>query len=170
MQIINSTPADIETIFTLYDAAIAYQKKHFHLHWLTFSREKVLNEIAQKTHWKMVVDGVIGCIFSVTYNDADIWFEKDKEPSLYIHRIAVNPQSRGAGFVPNIITWAKQYAILTGKKYVRIDAFNDNTKLIDYYVRCGFTYVGAVAPLITETSPPHYVGIKLGLMEIEVGE
>jgi len=168
MEIINSTTDDIETIYEIYDAAVAYQKAHFHRHWITFSRAIVEAEIKEKRHWKIMVDGNTGCIFSITYNDPYIWFEKDNDVSIYIHRIAVNPACRGIGFVPLIIEWAKDYVKRTGRKYIRIDTFSDNKKLIDYYLKCGFIYAGVAKPQITEDSPPHYIGIELGLYEIVV--
>lgn len=169
MQIINSNIGDIKTIFEIYDAAIVYQKAHFHRHWITFDQQKLEKEIAENRHWKIVMDdGQIGGVFSITYHDADIWFEKDNDISIYVHRIAVNPAYRGAGFVPFIIKWAKNYVTSTGRKYIRIDTFSDNEKLIAYYLRCGFVYAGVESPRITPDSPPHYIGIKLGLYEIEV--
>jgi ribosomal protein S18 acetylase RimI-like enzyme len=168
MEILNSTLDDIDTIYQIYDSAVAYQKANFHRHWYTFSRQILEAEINEKRHWKMIEGDTTGCIFSVTYTDPYIWFEKDNDVSIYIHRIAVNGQARGAGFVPHIIAWAKQHAKNTGKKYIRIDTFCDNTKLIDYYLKCGFEYVGVVKPEITADSPPHYVGIELGLFEIVV--
>jgi RimJ/RimL family protein N-acetyltransferase len=169
MQILNTTTADIETILDIYNAAIAYQKAHFHRHWIVFDRQKVEKEIADKRHWKIMMDdGQIGGIFSITYNDADIWFEKDNDLSIYVHRIAVNPMYRGVGFVPHIIGWAKDYVRNNGRKYIRIDTFCDNEKLIAYYMRCGFVYAGVARPKITAESPPHYIGIDLGLYEIIV--
>ncbi len=169
MHILNSNTGDIEAIFNIYNAAIVYQKAHFHSHWIAFDRQKLEKEIEEKRHWKiMMEDGEIGGIFSITYNDADIWFEKDNNISIYIHRIAVNPLYRGVGFVPHIIDWAKNYVRNNGRKFIRIDTFSDNDKLIAYYLHCGFVYAGVKSPRITADSPPHYVGITLGLYEIEV--
>jgi RimJ/RimL family protein N-acetyltransferase len=169
MEILNSTAADVEAIFTIYHAAIQYQKAQFHRHWITFDNQKLAREIAENRHWKIIMDdGQIGGVFSITYNDEDIWFEKDNDISIYIHRIAVNPAYRGVGFVPYIIDWAKDYVKNNGRKYIRIDTFSDNEKLIAYYLRCGFAYAGVARPRITADSPPHYVGIDLGLYEIVV--
>ena len=41
LKIINSTIEDIETIFKLYDDAIAHQKKDFHKHWAGFDRSLI---------------------------------------------------------------------------------------------------------------------------------
>lgn len=168
MQILPSTLADFDRIFTLYDDVMAYQKTKFYRYWLGFNSEMTKKEIAETRHWKIMVNDTIVCVFSLTYNDPDIWFERDAEPSLYIHRIAVNPAFSGNGYVRNIITWAKQYAKQVGKKYIRIDTFGDNTKLINYYTSLGFTWLENRAPLIHETSPKHYVGVELALLEMPV--
>jgi len=168
MEICNSTFDDIENIFLLYAAAVDYQKAQAQKHWITFSRAILETEIKENRHWKMMVGNNIGCIFSITYADPHIWFEKDNDVSVYIHRIAVNPALRGTGFVPHIVAWAKEHAKKTGRKYIRIDAFNDNKKLFDYYLKCGFVFAGVARPQITADSPPHYIGIELGLYEIVV--
>jgi len=168
MEILQSVLDDINEIFTVYDAAITYQKARFHRYWLGFSADMVEQEMAEGRHWKIVENGAIACVFSLTYNDPDIWFERDIEPSLYIHRIAVNPAFSGGGYVRSILAWAKQYAKAMGKKYIRMDTFGDNTKLIDYYTSLGFTWLENRAPLIHDTSPKHYVGVELALLEMAV--
>jgi len=168
MQILPSTLHDFDEIFKLYDDVIAYQKTKFHRYWLGFNPTSVTKEINENRHWKIVEDGVIACVFSLTYNDPDIWFERDVEPSLYIHRIAVNPVFSGKGYVRNIITWAKDYGKTLDKKYIRIDTFGDNTRLVNYYTSLGFTWLENRVPLIHETSPKHYIGVELALLEMAI--
>ena len=92
MQIINSTPSDIEIIFSLYDDAVAFQKTKFDKHWLSFDREMVENEIAEKRQWKIMENDEVVCIFAIAYEDPFIWKEKNADPSVYIHRIVTNPK------------------------------------------------------------------------------
>ncbi|MEJ0056548.1 MAG: hypothetical protein WDN75_13385 [Bacteroidota bacterium] len=40
----------------------------------------------------------------------------------------------------DIVAWAKQSGKAQGKKFIRMDTFGDNQKLIDYYVACGFNF------------------------------
>ncbi len=47
MEFINSTAADLEAIFELYDAAIVHQKAVSNMHWLPFDRQLVAAEIAE---------------------------------------------------------------------------------------------------------------------------
>ena len=106
MQIINSTEQDIDTIFKFYDDAIAYQKIKFNKHWQGFDIGLIETEIQEKRQYKIVVDDVVVCVFAVTFNDFIIWGDRDKETSIYLHRIVTKPGFRGNGYVKNIIDWA----------------------------------------------------------------
>ena len=170
MEILNSTTADIETIFELYDAAIAHQKAVSHLHWLPFERSLVEAEIAEGRQWKIMVEGQIACIFVTAYSDPDIWGEKDGAPSVYLHRIVTHPKFRGQNFVAVIVQWAKTHGSILGKKFVRLDTWSENPRLKEHYLRCGFQFVGVITPTNFTTLPSHYAGISLGLFEISIEE
>ncbi len=167
-QIINSTIEDIDTIFKLYEAAVEHQKKVFHKNWQGFERTLIEKEISEKRQWKIISENEIACIFAITFNDASIWKERDSNPSVYIHRIVTNPNFRGQAFVRDIIIWAKEFCSINEKKYVRMDTWADNPKLIEYYTACGFNYVGISQPDNLEGLPKHYSGNPLALFEIEI--
>ena len=170
MQIINSTPDDIETIFKLYDVAIAYQKIKFNKHWQGFDADLIENEVNEKRQYKILVDGVIACIFAVTFTDAAIWGEKDKEPSIYLHRIVTANAFRGNNFVKNIVEWAVAYGRKNDKKFIRMDTWGDNEKLIEHYQNCGFTFLGITNEMTAASLPKHYDSIRLSLFEIAIEE
>ena len=167
IQVINSQISDIETIFQFYDMAIAHQKKVFNKHWQGFSRSLVETEIAENRQYKILVNGEVACIFAVTFEDKLIWGDQDVD-SIYIHRIVTHPEFRGYSLVKEIIKWAKAFAPLNGIKYIRMDTWADNEKLLAYYTDCGFDYVGVVTMQETEGLPKHYEGISLSLFEIKV--
>ncbi|WP_231426725.1 MULTISPECIES: N-acetyltransferase [Pedobacter] len=167
LNVINSQPTDIDLIFDFYDMAIAHQKKVFNKHWQGFSRELVQTEIAENRQYKILVDGEVACVFAVTFNDQLIWGDRDYE-SIYIHRIVTHPNFRGFSFVKEIIKWAKEYAVANGIKYIRMDTWADNEKLLAYYTSCGFDFVGVVTLEKSEGLPKHYEGISLSLFEIAI--
>lgn len=167
IQVINCQISDIETIFQFYDMAIAHQKKVFNKHWQGFSRSLVETEIAENRQYKILVNGEVACIFAVTFEDKLIWGDQDVD-SIYIHRIVTHSGFRGYSFVKEIIKWAKAFAPLNGIKYIRMDTWADNEKLLAYYTGCGFDYVGVVTMQETEGLPKHYEGISLSLFEIKV--
>jgi len=166
MEILNSTPSDLETIFNLYDAAIAHQKAVSHLHWLPFDTQMVEAEIAGNRQWKIIVDDQVACVFVTAYTDPAIWGDKDRDPSVYLHRIVTNPDFRGRNFVGAIVAWALQHGASLGKKFVRLDTWAENLKLKEIYVRNGFQFLGNAAPADPSALPSHYSGIVLGFYEI----
>jgi len=168
MQIVNSTKDDIGTIFNFYDAAIAFQKTKFNRHWQGFDPQLIEKEINENRQFKIVVDDIIVCIFAITFNDAIIWGDLDKAPSVYIHRIVTHPSFHGKHYVKNIVDWAIGYGHKNGKEFVRMDTWGDNQKLIDYYTNCGFTFKGLTGILSGENMPKHYYGIQLSLFEMAI--
>jgi GNAT superfamily N-acetyltransferase len=168
LEIVNSKAEDINTIFEFYDMAIAHQKKVFNKHWQGFDVELIKNEIAEQRQYKILVNGNVASIFGVTFSDPQIWEEKDKDPSIYIHRIVTHPNYRGYGFVNKIIEWATSYAKSNHIQYVRMDTWADNEKLLEYYTGCGFNHVGSIKIAADSGLPKHYEGISLNLFEIEV--
>ncbi len=168
MQIINSNTTDIETIFDLYDAAVAFQKTKFDKHWLDFDRDMVLHEIAEGRQWKIMEGDDVACIFAIAYDDPFIWKEKNEDPAIYIHRIVTNPSYRGRAYVKQIIAWAKEHALQTNKKFIRMDTWGDNEALINYYTKCGFDYLGSITPTASKHLPKHYSAIFLSLFQIKL--
>lgn len=163
-----STAADIPEIFSFYDLAIAYQKTRFKRHWQPFEPALIAREVAEGRQWKITEAEQTACIFATAFEDPFIWGEKSKEPAVYLHRIVTHPGFRGKNFVREIIGWARTYCKEQGLQYIRMDTWGDNQGLLDYYVQCGFNFLGIITPLPTDTLPKHYEGITLGLFEIEV--
>jgi len=156
MTIQNSILDDIDEIFRLYTIATDYQKSKFFVHWPEFKRELIETEIAEERQWKMIIDGQIACIWATTFSDPQIWGERDNDPSVYIHRIATNPDFRGNDFVARIVEWAEYHARNNAKEYIRMDTVGENRGLIEYYKKCGFEYLGYFKLDSTDGLPDHY--------------
>lgn len=170
MTITNCTIEDIPVMQQLYDLAREFQKEKSNWHWLTFDSEALRKEIEEKRQWKIIVDRKIACIFLIIYDDPFIWGERNKDPSVYIHRIVTHPEFRGKHLTKKIIDWAKEHGKSFGKKYIRIDTWGENKKLTDYYIQCGFTFLEIITPISTENLPSHYTCISLSLLEIKLDD
>lgn len=168
MKFIQSTQDDMDSIFELYDKATAYQGEVGILKWQGFERSMVEKTIEAGLQWQIVDDDEVACVFTLTLSDPLIWEEKNADPAVYIHRIATNPKFRGQHFVKSIVTWVKQYAVQNGKSYVRMDTGSGNDRLNNYYVSCGFTYLGVVKLKNTEGLPQHYQNGSFSLFEISL--
>ena len=111
MQINNVTITDIDQIYSFYRIASDYQKaKEKVIVWPDFNRNMVETEIAEHRQFKMLMNNEVVCIWAITFNDEQIWEERNRDSAIYIHRIATNPDFRGRNFVSKIVDWAKEYA------------------------------------------------------------
>jgi len=168
MHITNSVKDDIGDIFKLYVVATNYQKERYTMHWPEFDYKMVEDEIVENRQWKLIIDNEIACVWATTYTDPLIWEERNTDPSVYIHRIATNEHYRGRNFVIDIVKWAKNYAVLNEKKFVRLDTVGLNKKLIAHYTKCGFTFLELRRLKDTDGLPAHYHNADISLFELEV--
>lgn len=167
--ITNSTKADLDRIFELYEAATKFQQSFGNVVvWPSFDREMVLEEIDRLQQWKMMIDGQIACVWATTDSDLAIWGEKNDDPAIYIHRIATNPNFRGQGFVAKIVDWAKTYAQEQQKKFIRLDTMGENKGLINVYTKSGFTFLGMFDVPNRDQLPNHYAQGDVCLFEISL--
>jgi ribosomal protein S18 acetylase RimI-like enzyme len=167
-QIQNSNNNDTDEIFRLYKIATDFQKTRFTSHWPEFDKKLVEIEISENKQWKIVVDGKIACVWATTFDDPQIWEERNEDPAVYIHRIATNPNFRGQNLVGEIVKWVKMYAQENQKQFVRMDTVGHNTGLINYYTKCGFEFLGLLKLKNTEGLPAHYENATVSLFQMDL--
>jgi GNAT superfamily N-acetyltransferase len=168
-EIENSSIDDLSEIFRLYNFASAYQRqKQTVVVWPEFAPEMVKTEIAENRQWKLLINNRIACIWATTFSDEQIWGERNKEAAIYIHRIATNPDFRGQNFISIIVEWAKRYALLQRKDFVRLDTIGNNTGLIKHYTHAGFTFLGMFELKDTTGLPAHYHNAPAALFQIKL--
>jgi hypothetical protein len=148
--------SDIDSIFSLYEAARQLQTQRNMVVWPVFKRSMVEKEIQEKRQWKILLDDVLACNWAIAFMDREIWGERDKNDAVYIHRICTNPTLRGNRYVDTIVGWAKGYARETGKQYIRLDTLGDNKRLIEHYTSAGFSFLGMHILTDTASLPGHY--------------
>lgn len=167
MIIENVTPADIDTVFDLYRIAADYQRsKQTVVVWPEFDRTMVETEIRELRQWKLLIDGRVACIWATTFSDEQIWEERNQDAAVYIHRIATHPDFRGQHFVKRIVDWARTYARLHHKDFIRLDTLDRNTGLIRHYTASGFDFLGMFDMQDTKGLPEHYHGKPVCLFQI----
>jgi len=171
LKIHQSSFEDITEIFRLYGLATEYQKTIFPENtWPTFEHELIETEIREKRQFKIVLDNQVACVWAITFTDPQIWEERNKDPSIYIHRIATNPDFRGRHFVSEIVKWARGYAASHQKKFIRMDTCGDNKKLIGHYKSSGFDFLGMVRLKNADQLPSHYQDADVCLFEINLNQ
>ncbi len=167
IEFLKSTMDDIDMIFHFYDLAIEFQKTVYDKQWEYFEKSMIESEIKNDLQYKMVEKGEVLAIFALSFNDEQFWKERAKDPSIYIHRIVTHPDHYGKKMTEKIITWAKDFGKNQGKKYIRIDTWGDNKRLLDYYIKCGFRWVDTIELDKLKDVPVHYRG-NLALLELPI--
>lgn len=168
MHIQNSTISDLTKIFELYRIASAFMKSKGQVYWPEFDKDMVITEIKEDRQFKIIIENEIACIWAIALNDELIWGSIDNQPSVYLHRIATNPNFRGKNFVGEITKWADDYCIKNNLKYVRMDTIGNNQGLIKHYGKHGFEFIGSVVLENTLGLPEHYNDGPVSLFQREV--
>ena len=156
MVIKNCAFTDSDFILELYDAAMELQTQKNMVVWPRFEKSFVEKEIEEQRQWKLMIGDEIACNWAITFEDKEIWGEKDLNDSIYIHRITTHPAFRGKRFIDAIVGWAKEYAASKGKQYIRLDTLGNNTRLIKHYTSAGFNFLGMFKLTDTQNLPAHY--------------
>jgi GNAT superfamily N-acetyltransferase len=73
----------------------------------------------------------------------EIMWGKQSDEAGYVHHLAVRRSQAGSGLGRQVLDWTAGQAIFRGKKYLRLDCASFNPALRDYYLRAGFSLVGA---------------------------
>ena len=102
MKIETCTIADVERILSLYESARRLQTEKGMGVWPLFEKAFIEKEVNEHRQWKLVIDNIIACNWANTFEDREIWEEKEKGDAIYIHRIATNPIFRGTGILTKL--------------------------------------------------------------------
>lgn len=156
MEILNCALADVPVILSLYEAARNLQTQRKAVVWPLFDRSFIEKEIKEDRQWKLVSRDRIACNWAITFNDKEIWGERDQDNAIYIHRICTRPDLYGNRYIDALVAWARAYARQLGKRFVRLDTLGNNTKLIEHYTSAGFEFLGIFRLEDTTNLPGHY--------------
>jgi len=137
-QIVPTTIADLESVYSLFEAAISYQQKKQYPVWAGIDREVIQADIAATQQYKIVSADSLLCIFSLLWSDPYIWREKDNNDAIYLHRIVVSPTHKGQRHFGKILDWTIHLAREHRKKFIRMDTWASNPTIIAYYQSFGF--------------------------------
>ena len=102
-----ATPGDLPTIRAAYSDARAIQRAQGSSVWPEFSDAAILQEIAESRLFRVTADvGELAGVFSVAYDDAAIWGERERGAHIYLHRIARVAGYHGPGLMDAVLAWA----------------------------------------------------------------
>jgi ribosomal protein S18 acetylase RimI-like enzyme len=168
--IAQTDPSDLPVVFELFEAAIAYQKRHHYPAWKDFYQEIVDADMAARRQYKIILDGQIACIFTPMLSDQEIWRHHDDGNAVYLHRIITNPGFKGRRLFEQVLNWAAGFARQHGRTYIRMDTWARNPNLIAYYEGYGFRFFEHYTTPDSEEVPEQHRNINVVLLQLDVPE
>lgn len=168
VKIINTSKEELGIVIWLFEQAMKLQGKNGYKVWETIDKSGLQREIENRLQYKIMQGGVIVCIFSVQYNDPFIWRYRDKGDAIYLHRIVVSPKFKGQRQFEKILVWAKKVAQENNLKYIRMDTWADNEKIINYYKSFGFEFVEYYITTNAPELPIQNQNLNVALLEMKL--
>jgi ribosomal protein S18 acetylase RimI-like enzyme len=166
--IVNASPEDLPIICHLFDEAILFQKKHNYIGWSSYDQEYIQADIAKGLLFKLVINDTIAGIFSICYTDRLIWRQKEQGDAIYLHRIVLHQQFKGEKIFQKILAWAIEETCKKNLRYIRMDTWADNEKIIGYYKSYHFKFVETYTTADTPDLPTQHRNLKVALLEFDV--
>ncbi len=166
--IVNASSDDLNIIYHLFDEAILFQKKNNYIGWSSYDENYIKADIKNGLLFKMLTNDTIACIFSICYTDILIWREKEKGNAIYLHRIVLNQKFKGEKIFQKILNWAIDLIISKNLRYIRMDTWADNEKIIGYYKSYGFKFIENYTTPNTENLPIQHRNLKVALLEFDI--
>jgi GNAT superfamily N-acetyltransferase len=164
----NTETSDVPFIFELFEQSIIYQEKKGYPVWRNYDRKAIINDIEDKNQYKIVIDFKIGIVFSVCYTDKIIWRHYDTGDAMYLHRIVVNPESKGQKLFGKILAWAIGHSKEKGLTRIRMDTWAANPNILEYYRTFGFKVIENYTTTDNDELPVHNRNLDLTLLEYKI--
>jgi len=164
----NTTSADLQVVYDLFELSIIYQEKKGYPVWKNYDKSALVKDVNNKNQYKIVIDEQISMVYSVCYSDKILWRQMENGDAIYLHRIVVNPQFKGKRMFGIILEWAIQHAKSKGFKFIRMDTWADDPNIINYYKGFGFYFIEDFNKPDIPELPVHNRNIPLALLEYRV--
>jgi len=170
IEIANTTTNDLNIILWLFEQAMKLQGEKGYKVWDGIDEAALQKDIELNLQYKIVSGNDIMCIFSIQLSDPFIWREKDQDDAVYIHRIVVNPNFKGQKLFQRVLDWVKHFAAKNKLKFVRMDTWADNLKIIEYYKSFGFEFIETYHTSNAVELPIQNRNLNVALLQLEVDD
>jgi ribosomal protein S18 acetylase RimI-like enzyme len=167
--IVPASPNDLPRIYNLFEEAIRFQKDNHYIGWNNYDSDFIRADVDQGLLFKIVNENAdVLAIFCICYTDKLIWRNREQGDALYLHRIVLNRVFQGMKIFNTVLKWAIVHASTLRKKFVRMDTWAENHKLIDYYKGYGFQVIELYTTSDTPALPIQHRNLHVALLEYAV--
>lgn len=107
---------------------------------------------------KIIGSMVVNHVQEKNYQQASWSINANADEVYVIHTLAINPEYKGLKIAQKLLEFTDELAKNNGVKTIRLDVRKGNIPAVKLYLRCGYTYVGAINL--------DFRGADLGLFEL----
>jgi ribosomal protein S18 acetylase RimI-like enzyme len=144
-----ATREDVPSLMELVRQVVPLMRAAGNLQWDAsypnagvFERDIELGQL-----WVAEIDGVMAAVAAVTTDQEPEYTQVGwdiEEPAVVVHRLAVNPQFRGAGLAAALMKKAEEVALERGISVLRVDTNTQNEATQRLFPRLGYAVAGEI--------------------------
>lgn len=145
-----ATVEDIDKLIEITKACAAHMIEKNIYQWNEFypNKKAFLKDLERDKLFVIIIDDVInGCITISTFMEEEYipihWLTQNSN-TLYIHRLAVNPEQQGKGYAQRLMDYAENYAKENNFASIRLDTFSQNQRNLTFYELRGYKRLGDI--------------------------
>jgi GNAT superfamily N-acetyltransferase len=159
--------ADLDAVMRLLNEARAWHRALGVDAWREFDRSRIAADI--EAHRVFLASGQAGVCGTITLFESDtlVWGADDAQ-ALYVHKLAVRRDVAGQGIGAAILRWAQDEARSRGRRCLRLDTWDGNRRMRQYYERQGFRHVRDQFFPADSPLPADYRGTHKSLYQLDV--
>jgi len=166
--ITHASITDLPAIYHLFEEAIQFQKRNHYVGWNSYDKEFIQSDIQKGLLYKIIRGEDLICLFSICFSDELIWREMEKGDALYLHRLVLNQTFKGEKAFQKVFDWAIEFTKEWDLKYIRMDTWADNEKIVAYYKSYGFSIIENYTTPDTKNLPEQHRNLKVTLLEYRI--
>lgn len=150
LNIKKGTVSDADKLFQIYLAAKAELERNSIFQWTdNYPTQSIIEDDLRKGYLFVLSHGneIIGAINISEIQEAvysSVNWQFDDSKILVIHRLVVNPIHQRNGYATKMMDFAEQYASDNGYTSIRLDAYSQNKKVIEFYKKRAYYIRGEV--------------------------
>ena len=167
LAIVAAERADLEAVMSLLREARGWHEKQGVDAWREFDTARIAADIAAGLVYVARAGSEICGTITLLETDGVVWGE-ERGDELYVHKLAVARRHAGLGIGAEILRWAQGLAVQRGKRRLRLDTWDGNRKMRDYYERQGFRHVRDEYFAPDSPLPADYRGTHKSLYQLDL--
>ena len=149
MRIRLATPEDIPALALLMQRVVPLMRAVGNLQWDENypNPEAFARDVQRGQLWVAEINGAVAGIVALTSDPEPDYVQADwdhTEPALVVHRLAVDPEFRGAGVARALMQQAEQVAAAQALPVIRVDTNVENQATQRLFPGLGYRFAGEI--------------------------